>query len=184
MVNRFIVCGASRAGKSVLSRRLKNRFHLNWIIGDALVSSLEDAFPDIGISHHGDLYKTGDKLETFIKYLLWNYHYEGGGYVFDTTHLYPRHIVSIRQKIGPVPTVFLGYAEADVQEKLKQIRQHDPVSDWWTSDMSDDELKKHIMRQITKSHELSEECKKFDIPYIETSKDFERAIHEAEKLLV
>ena len=182
MTYKFIICGASRSGKSVLAKRLKDRFNLNWIIGDAIVSSLEDAFPNIGISHHGDLDEIGDRLETYIKYLLWNYAYEGGGYVFDSTHLYPRHIERMREKLGEgLQVAFLGYAEADEQEKMAQIRRHDPAQDWWTAERTDDELKTHICAQISKSRIIRQECEQFGFPYIETSGDFEKAISLAEQ---
>jgi nicotinamide riboside kinase len=46
MANQFIICGASRSGKSILARRLQEKFKISWILGDAIVSSMEDAFPD------------------------------------------------------------------------------------------------------------------------------------------
>ena len=94
MSNRFIICGASRSGKSVLARRLQRKLEISWILGDAMVSGLEDAFPDLGISHQGDLQHIADRLTDYIKFLLWNYDYAGCGYVFESTHLYPRHVLS------------------------------------------------------------------------------------------
>src|SRR6516225_7025894 len=45
MSNQYIICGASRSGKSILARRLQQKFKVSWILGDAIVSSMEDAFP-------------------------------------------------------------------------------------------------------------------------------------------
>ena len=111
MSNQYIICGASRSGKSILARRLQQKFKVSWILGDAIVSSMEDAFPNFGISHHGDLQDIGYRFADYIKFLLWHYGYAGCGYVLDTTHLYPRHIIGMREKIGDVPAVFLGYAQ-------------------------------------------------------------------------
>lgn len=118
---KFIVCGASRSGKSVLSRRLQSRYMISWILGDAIVSSMEGAFPHLGIAHQGHLQDIGDKFADYIKFLLWHCSYAECGYVFDATHLYPRHIVNMREKIGNVPAIFLGYAQADPEQKLAQI---------------------------------------------------------------
>ena len=87
MSNQYIICGASRSGKSILARRLQQKFKVSWILGDAIVSSMEDAFPNFGISHHGDLQDIGDRFADYIKFLLWHYGYAGCGYVLDTTHL-------------------------------------------------------------------------------------------------
>ena len=66
MSNRFIICGTSRSGKSVLARRLQRKLEISWILGDAMMSGLEDAFPDLGISHRGDLQHIGDRLTDIL----------------------------------------------------------------------------------------------------------------------
>jgi hypothetical protein len=136
MGNQYIICGACRSGKSILASRLQEKFKVSWILGDAIVSSMEDAFPDLGISHHGDLQDIGNRFADYIKFMLWHYGYAGCGYVLDTTYLYPRHIIGMREKIGNVPALFLGYTRADPGQKLRQIRSFDPGY-WWTSELSD-----------------------------------------------
>jgi hypothetical protein len=182
MSNQYIICGASRSGKSVLARRLQEKFKVSWILGDAIVSSMEDVFPDLEISHHGNLQDIGDRFADYIKFLLWHYGYAGCGYVLDTTHLYPRHIIGMREKIGDVPSVFLGYAQADPGEKLRQIRSFDP-NWWWTSELSDTELKQLIHDQISKSIELKEACGELGIPYVDVSPHFEESLDRAEAIL-
>jgi hypothetical protein len=183
MGNQYIICGASRSGKSILARRLQEKFKVSWILGDGIVSSMEDAFPDFEISHHGALQNIGDRFADFIKFLLWHYEYAGCGYVLDTTHLYPRHIVAMREKIGNVPTIFLGYTQADPGEKLRQIRSFDPDRNWWTSELSDAELKRLIQDQISKSIEQRDACAELGIPYVDVSHHFEESLDTAEAIL-
>ena len=184
MGNQYIICGASRSGKSILARRLQEKFKVSRILGDAIVSSIEDAFPDLGISHHGVLQDIGNRFADFIKFLLWNYDYAGCGYVLDTTHLYPRHIIDMREKIGNVPAVFLGYSQADPAEKFRQIRSSDPNRHWWTSELSDAELKQLVHDQISKSIELRDACAELGIPYVDVSAHFEESLDRAEAILI
>lgn len=184
MTHKFIICGASRSGKSTLSKRLRDRFDISWIIGDAIVSSLEDAFPQLQVTHDGDLRAIGDRFEEYIKYLLWNYDYEKSGYVFDSTHLYPRNIINMRKKIGDIPSIFLGYADADPEQKFQDIRRFDPALNWWTAKLTDGELMQHVRNHINKSKEQKQECQDCGIPYVDTSRDFEKALIEAEKILI
>lgn len=183
MKNKYIICGASRAGKSILSERLSRQQNVNWILGDALVSSFQDVFPERGISHHGDLNVIGDSFEEFIKYLLWNYNYAKVGYVFDSTHLYPHNIINMRKKMGEIPAVFLGYSNVSPEEKLTDIRHYDPSENWWTRDLSDDELLRLINTQIEKSKYLEMECNKFKLPFIDVSKNFDEALDQAFEIL-
>jgi hypothetical protein len=182
MGNQYIICGASRSGKSILARRLQEKFKVSWILGDAIVSSMEDVFPDLENSHHGALQDIGDRFADYIKFVLWHYGYAGCGYVLDTTHLYPRHIIGMREKIGNVPAVFLGYTQADPGEKLRQIRSFDP-NHWWTSKLSDAELNQLAHDQINQSLELREACAELGIPYVEVSHHFEQSLDRAEDIL-
>jgi hypothetical protein len=95
----------------------------------------------------------------------------------------PRHVLSIREKVGAVPAVFLGYAEADPKKKLLEIQRFDPAQNWRTAELSDNELTQMIHDQINKSRELRESCAEFDIPYVEVSQDFELALEKAERIL-
>ncbi len=177
-IKKFIVCGASRAGKSILSQRILEQFKVSCVVGDALVTSFEEVFPEIGISHESN--EEGVvKLEEYIKTFLYNYEYEGVGYVFDSTHLRPCNIVNIYEKIGKVPTVFLGYADINVEEKFKQIRKNDLKKDFWSFKMSDDELREYVKSHIERSRKLREECAQLSIPYFDTGSDFNGGITEA-----
>jgi hypothetical protein len=182
MGNQYIICGTSRSGKSILARRLQEKFKVSWILGDAIVSSMEDVFPDAGISQLGDLQDIGNRFADYIKFVLWHHGYARCGYVLDTTHLYPRHIIGMREKIGNVPAVFLGYAQADPDEKLRQIRSFDPAN-WSTSELSDAELKPLIRDQISKSIEVEEACGELGIPYVDVSHHFAESLDRAEAIL-
>lgn len=97
--------------------------------------------------------------------------------------MYPRHVLNIREKVGAVPAVFLGYAEADPKQKLLETRRFDPAQNWWTAELSDNELMQMIHDQINKSHELRGSCADFGIPYVEVGQDFELALENAERIL-
>jgi hypothetical protein len=81
-----------------------------------------------------------------------------------------------------VPAVFLGYGQADPGEKLRQIRSFDP-NWWWTSELSDTELKQLIHDQISKSIELKAACGELGIPYVDVSPHFEESLDRAEAIL-
>lgn len=185
MIDKFIICGVSRSGKSILAKRISEKFKISWIVGDAIVTAMEDTFPDLGVCHHGDLSAVGDKLSGYIRHLLWNYHYEGAGYVFEGTHLSPRHVRMILEKNGSIPCIFLGYAEEDLKLKCQQVRHFDPeTEDWWTAKLTDEELEKHIGNQISRSREIRDECLALGIPYVEVGTNFCEALEEAEEILL
>jgi hypothetical protein len=54
---------------------------------------------------------------------------------------------------------------------------------WWTSELSDTELKQLIHDQISKSIELKEACAELGIPYVDVSPHFEASLDRAEAIL-
>ena len=54
---------------------------------------------------------------------------------------------------------------------------------WWTSELSDIELKQLIYDQISKSIELKEACGELGIPYVDVSPHFEESLDRAEAIL-
>ena len=70
-----------------------------------------------------------------------------------------------------------------IDEKFKQIRQFDSIYDW-TSQRDDSILKEHIKDYIEISKYLQEECKKYNLTFIDVSKDRENKLRDiANKIL-
>lgn len=177
--NKFIICGVSRAGKSLLCQRLQQKYNVSHLLGDALICSLADAFPSLGLSAASEDTNKEKELAAFFSYILWHYGYAGKGYVFDTVHLTPETLFQLQKKTGPVEALFLGYAEADAMQKCADIRSNDLTDNWWTAEMSDADLYCHVEEQIEKSRIMRTACARLGLPYCEMSGDFPAAISRA-----
>jgi len=181
----FIICGASRSGKSTLSKRIAKEFEVSWLVGDCLVEALEQAFPQTGIQFFGNPYDNANIFTGYLIELLKSYQEEGVGYVLDTVHIRPDNVVSIREALGPIPAVFLGYIDIDPEEKVKYIRDHDPKNaDYWSVKMTDQELIDHTLRHQEFSRANKEGCQKHGIPFFDTGVDFMAESEKAYQALV
>ncbi len=185
-MNNFIICGASRAGKSTLSKRLANEFGVSWLLGDCLVESLEKAFPQTGVQFHGNPYENANIFTDYLIELLKSYQEENlTGFVLDTVHIRPDNVAKICEELGPIPSVFLGYIECDPKEKVSMIRKHDPKqADFWSVKMSDYDLLKHTEGHIQFSKDNKKGCLKSNIPFFDTGFDFENAQEQAYQSLL
>ena len=61
---------------------------------------------------------------------------------------------------------------------MKLIREND-LENYWTTKISDEELKKWTYDNIEFSKYLEEECEKYGIKYYDTSKNRDRVLEEA-----
>jgi hypothetical protein len=184
-MHKFIICGASRAGKSTLSERLVKEFGVSWLVGDCLVESLENAFPKTGIQFFGGFETNADLFTKYLIQLLKSYDEEGVGYVLDTVHIRPDNVADIHKALGHIPSVFLGYIDIDPVEKVKMIRDHDPKHpDFWSVKMSDEELIKHTYNHIELSQNNKKGCETDDIPFFDTGVYFKMMQDNAYQSLI
>jgi hypothetical protein len=148
---------------------------------DALVSSFERVFPDAGIAHGETHDLACERLEPFLKELLFHLDYEGGGFVLDAYHVTPRTAAKIPSEFN-YRVVFLGYPGADPQARFEAIRRHARPRDW-SERLDDTQLTALVHRFIEESRTLQVECGKHGLPFVDTGGDLELAMSRALTLL-
>lgn len=167
----IIIAGVPRAGKTTVCSYLAKTLKFQHIAMDAIIISLEKAFPETGVKHTDcwDFISTSKKWINFIKELTVNCNYDKLDYkiVFDMYHITPKdYIENINKETCDI--YFLGYPNISIEDKFKQIRRFDTKYDW-TSKTDDNIVKKHIHDYIEISKWLQSECEKYKIPFIDVS---------------
>lgn len=93
-----------------------------------------------------------------------NYFIEGDG-------ILPKHMAElIEQYPKEVKSCFVEFSEADVNQKLRNVRGFAGKSDW-TDKVVDAELTQNIKKMIKFSNYLKNECSKYNISYFDSSNE-------------
>ena len=79
--------------------------------------------------------------------------------------------------------LFIGYPTISPQEKLKAIRQFCGDSFDWTNKTNDQVLLERLHKFIDISQKIKESCAKYNLPFFDTSDNFEQVIEEAHAFL-
>jgi uridine kinase len=66
MYKNILIIGAARTGKTTLSRRIDKEFGHSIINLDDIISSLKEAFPELGIKHDYDDMKISARFAPFL----------------------------------------------------------------------------------------------------------------------
>ena len=82
--------------------------------------------------------------------------------------------------------IFLGYAEADLTEKARQIIQYGETHECWITkeSLSLEQVLLKVSELIEWSKELREECIEYDCEYVDTALDFENTLKGLSESLV
>lgn len=170
-----IIAGAARAGKTTLSLML-NEYGFTHYKMDSIKRGICESY-DLKYDDWEGVSPIMCKIINRI--ILDNRTDTNFGvekYLFDTPFLYPKDIEMI--DTSETKVIFLGYAHIDVEEELKLIRKYDKEN-FWTSKISDEELRRWTYDNIEFSKYLESECAKLGIPYYDTSKDRKNVLKRA-----
>lgn len=72
---------------------------------------------------------------------------------------------------------FLAYADTSPQQKVSVVKKHSLGEGDWLMQESDEYIESHISNMISYSEMIKAECKKHQIPYFDTSVEFQATIN-------
>lgn len=178
----IVIGGASRSGKGILSRRLMVELGIPaWPI-DPIKMALSRAIPDYPLRLDGSSEAVSRDLWPFVRTLILNM-IETEMEAIVEGEVLPEHVAELRQ-VNRITTCFLGYAEIEPWEKARLIKNNGGYSNDWTADMPFEQLVELAEAGISFSRFIRDECRRFDLPYVDLSGNFELAQNEAFTIVV
>ncbi len=159
-----IVAGIPRSGKTTLCLELDKLGFTHY-----KMDTIKRAINQIWDWQESDWYKVSPKMGKLINKILrenradtvYNHEY----YVIDTCHFLPCDVDLIEDD---TLIVFLGYKDISVESKVKEMRENDKDY-YWSNSLSDNELENMVRENVEFSEVLSQECKKNNVIYFDTS---------------
>lgn len=175
-----IIAGAARAGKTTLSLMLNNEGFTHYKM-DSIKRGMCEAY--------NLKYDSWDEVSKVMSIIInriiednkTDTNFLKEKYLFDIPFIYPRDLSLINTEDTLV--IFLGYAKASMAKHFLKIRNND-ASNLWTSKLDDETLAGNIKENIEFSKELERECKKYNIPYFDTSFNREEVLKEAKEFIL
>ena len=168
----YVLGGASRSGKSIISRRFVSEKQIPFFCIDFLITSLQEV-PSLDIKQGQPFIDKAKKLWPLIKPLLVHLIKEEPNYLIEGDGILPSQVAELcKDYPNDIRVSFVGFSEIDPQDKFKQIKEFGGNEDDWTKRISDKELMLSIKEMIKFSKYLKSECSKYNIPYFDSSNDF------------
>ncbi len=169
----YILGGASRSGKTTLSRRAVAEHQIPYFPLDALFGALARGIPELGVAYENTLMERPHKMWPVAKHMFAVFAEEEKDFLIEGDSILPSQVHELREQGKEVRACFLGYTELTKDEKLGLIRTHHQGEIDWTRDIKDEEMLRMVEEMIQFSSYLKEECFKYDIQYFDVSHDFE-----------
>ena len=171
----IIIAGCARTGKTTLALYFHNKGFVHYkmdSIKRAMFKTLSLNIKD----WHVISPMISSIISTIIEENTSDKVFTNEYYCIDTCHLYPIDILNMNLENTII--VFLGYTNINKEEKLKFIRENDN-DNIWTSKLEDSQLLHDIDLCIQYSTEVKKQCLELNIPFFDTSYDFNKTIDSA-----
>jgi hypothetical protein len=169
----YLVGGAARSGKTILTQRLLKEHGVPYFCMDYFVTALENGCPELGIdSEEANITRTA-KVWPRIEYLIRNIAEVEPAYTVDGDALSPTGVESLVSEYGSkLRPCFIGYANISPLLKLHQIRTFTGGVNDWIQDHTDEYILDLIDDMIAYSCFAEQECHRLSLPYFDVSDDF------------
>ena len=175
----YIISGASRAGKTMIAKKLAARKGISYLSLDWLMMGFTNGIPEYGI--HDKLFpdEIAERAWSFFKAMMESMLYVEENCIIEGEAVLPALIVELMEKYpDQIKTCFVGFTSVDVEDKFRDIKLHSTATKDWLIDESDEYIKDHIQNMITHSIQMEQACRQHGITYFDTSEDFLGTIEE------
>ena len=169
IMKNIIIFGEPISGKSTLANMIIDKFNYQVIHVDAVRDTFKEIYPELNIAP--DIAINNKKFQLFIQeYLNRNTKQEERnkyGYVVEGCET---SVDDCNRLFNTDENIIYYLAPDDItpEEFFNNIRANDTEKDW-TFKLSDEELMQKVKNMITKGKKIKEECKKYNIKFVDTS---------------
>lgn len=181
----YLISGTSRSGKTMIAEQIAAQKGISYLSLDWLVMGFTNGIPEYGL--HDMLFPDdiAERLWSFLKAMLENMLWSDIDYIIEGEAILPELIIELLNKHpNKLKICFVGYTDIPVDEKVKDIKKYSSGKTDWLIDKSDDYIVDHVKNMIAHSIKIKASCKKQDMRYFDTSKDFMGVVEDALEYLI
>ena len=173
----YILSGTSRSGKTIVAKEFLKRTGIPYMSVDAIMMGFTNGIPEYGI--HDRLWpdEIAKKMWSFYKAMCENMIWSQTNYDLEGEAFLPKLVCELLESHpDKVKAAFMGYAEVDLAKKIKEVKDHSSGIGDWLIDEPEDYIASHIKNMIDYSAMIKSECYQHQLPYFDTSNDFNDSI--------
>lgn len=169
----YIISGASRAGKTMIARKLSAQKGLSCFSLDWLVMGFTNGLPDYGI--HDKLFpdEIAERAWSFLKAMFESMIWGEEDYIIEGEAILPGHIKElIQEHPAHIRVCFVGFTDIDIDQKVQAVKMHSTRKKDWLYDKPDAYIRDHVQNMVDHSVMIREACREHEIAYFDTSAHF------------
>ena len=181
----YLVAGTSRSGKTMIAKKILDLQTIPYLSLDWIVMGFTNGMPQCGI--HDKLFpdEIATKLNQFLEAMCENMLWTDVDYVIEGEAVLPESARAMLDKYPEnVRVCFVGYPNANVLEKVSDVKTYSEGERDWLTNESDDTIHRHIENMVQYSRKIQTQCAQHNVRYFDTSTDFLQTIDQVTQYLL
>ncbi|MFD1613683.1 hypothetical protein [Gelatiniphilus marinus] len=176
----YIISGVSRAGKTIVAKKLASQKGISYLSLDWLVMGFTNGIPEYGLHHMLLPDEIAKKIWGFFKAIVESMLWNDVDYIIEGEAILPELIIELFNKHpNKLKICFLGFADISVDKKVEEIKEFSCGKKDWLIDKSDKYMRNHVKNMMAHSKTIKASCNKHNLRYFDVSKNFVTAINNA-----
>lgn len=170
----YLLSGTSRSGKTIVAKKFLEKTGTPYMSVDSMVMGFTNGIPEYGI--HDKLWpnEIAEKMWPFLQAMCENMLWTEVNYVLEGEAFLPHLVRKLTDKHpNKIKVAFMGYATSNAIDKVKAVKTFSSGAGDWLVNEPDEYIQSHISNMIGYSKMIKEEAEKHNLPYFDTSNDFE-----------
>ncbi len=181
----YFLSGASRSGKTIIAKEILSETALSYLSLDWMMMNYSNAYENNDKHHNIWPNEIAEKVWPSLKGMIDGMIFDNEDYVIEGEAMSPELMAElISQYPGQIKVAFIGFTEIDIQKKVALIKATAKDDDDWLVSESDEYIKDHVKNMIRYSKMIKRACKKHQLPYFDTSENFEHTSYEVKQFLL
>jgi len=173
----YLLGGAARSGKSIIARRVMTAYQLPCFSLDYLSNGMAEVWPELQHDLDTDDATVGERIWPVVRSIATMMLRTNVHYLLEGASLQPHHAHELVLAFpNQVRACFVGFANADITEKLQHVRQFGGHPDDWMAHWDDALVVQQLEYLKAVSQAIHTACHQRDLPYFETSRQFEQTV--------
>ena len=169
----------------MIAKRILAQTGVPYLSLDWLVMGFTNGMPECGI--HDKLFpdEIAEKLWSFLEAMCESMLWTEVDQVIEGEAILPGSARTLLDKYPQrVRACFMGYAEIEVEEKIREARRYSEGQRDWLMNESEETIRRHIKDMVAYSRKVKAECAQHNVRYFDTSTDFMQQVDRATQYLL
>lgn len=165
----YILSGIAKAGKTLLSKDIKDHFGLSVFSTDYIMMMVHYGHKELDLDIYASDSTVAHVIEPYVRGLIQTFIEMEQDYLIEGVHFntpFAKELLATYP--NDIKIVYLGYKDATIQDKVEELyRYKDTIDNPWIFYHPDESVEEIVEYMIGECNRIYKECRTLDIPYFE-----------------